>query len=343
MERGNDEVSRIAFMVGLVLSGALHFWLLRPSTGPSAPVAAENVPPGMPVIETELARAAVIENEPATPEPAPAPPPSKEVEPAPLAQAALSAEPPAEPTVDQVALERLFEPVAPDPEPDPVTEPEIDPPSDKPEEQVTSEVVERADPIAVAHDPPLSSSADSSLAALRLKIAAATARRDAAAANDAVSVDAASARTQGPELRIDWGDRAAVLKVLQVGNMKLAVLRNADPGPMIVDEVAPGGGAWSRAPYRQPASNRFSNRLRVVDDVPAFSDIRRAVRLRPDERLVVLVPSEVERTLQTAQISAAFKAGMTMESIRSFGGRFSIRDDRLEFEVSQIQTRSSVQ
>jgi len=87
----------------------------------------------------------------------------------------------------------------------------------------------------------------------------------------------------------------------------------------------------------------FSNRLRIVDEVPAFDAVRRAVQIKPNERLAVLVPTEVERKLESAQLHAASKRGLSMKRVRYFAGRFRLRNGDLGFEITGVQRRSPTQ
>ena len=64
-------MSRSTFIVGLIISVALHMWLMRIPAGPAGPVALPQPTMIVPVVETELAQ--LDKAEPPTPEPAPEP------------------------------------------------------------------------------------------------------------------------------------------------------------------------------------------------------------------------------------------------------------------------------
>ncbi len=119
--------------------------------------------------------------------------------------------------------------------------------------------------------------------------------------------------------------------------MKVVVLQDGPEGamPIISEAVEQFEGVWQRRPFAS-AALLFSNNLRIVDGVPAFEQIGHEVGLRWPERLAVLVPRSVERLLQSAQLEAAFRKGLTMERIRSFGGRFTISDGALGFEITRV-------
>ena len=143
---------------------------------------------------------------------------------------------------------------------------------------------------------------------------------------------------KSPALRIDWGLRAQALSVLDAGDMQLAVLNSDASRPVITHQIQRRGDTWRRSPYR-PSQSLYSNRLRVVDDVPAFQAVRQGAGLIPRERLVVLVPTKVERMLESAQLAAAFSRGLPMDQIRDFGGCFTVEGQNLAFKITHVRAR----
>jgi hypothetical protein len=141
-----------------------------------------------------------------------------------------------------------------------------------------------------------------------------------------------------PDLRIDWGPSAHALATLDTGRMQVVVIADGADGVRIVDALQREGASWRRDAFTPGFTpNRFSNQLRVVDDVPAFDVMRRQSELANRERLAVLVPAEVERMLTSARIKAAFERGLSMQEIRGFAGRFTLSDDDLAFEVTHVR------
>ena len=138
-----------------------------------------------------------------------------------------------------------------------------------------------------------------------------------------------------PELRIDWGSGDHVLGTLDAGDMVLVVLDREGDRVVIGQKVVYDAGVWRRRPYL-PGATRYSNRLRIVDEVPAFDAVNAAVNLRGEERLAVLLPMRVERTLASAQMEAAYNSGLVMTEIDNFAGRFTLRDGALVFEITHI-------
>jgi len=140
-----------------------------------------------------------------------------------------------------------------------------------------------------------------------------------------------------PELRIDWGTAPRALRILKAGQMKLVVLRDGTDSaePIIGETVENLDGTWQRRSFASTAL-LFSNNLRIVDGVPAFERIGVAIGLRGPERLAVLVPRAVERLLQSAQLEAAFRRGLALTQVRSFGGRFTVTDGALGFEITRV-------
>ncbi len=253
-------MSRSTFIVGLVISVALHVWLMRI---PAAPVALG--PPTMivGVVETELAEF---------------------LEPA------------------------MAEPSIPDPEPDPRPEPvaqELPPEPDPPVEEPLPNLTK------VAEAPPTQ-------------------------APDPGDFAGATKANGPPELRIDWGTGDQALDTLDAGDMILVVLDRDGDRVVIGQKVVYDAGVWRRSPYQPVGATRYSNRLRIVDQVPAFDAANAAVKLRGEERLAVLLPMRVERTLASAQMEAAYNSGLVMKEIDNFAGRFTLRDGALVFDITHI-------
>jgi hypothetical protein len=251
-------MSRSTFIVGLIISVALHVWLMRIPAGPVAlPLPTMIVP----VVETELAQ--LDEPDPSIPEPAPDPIP--------------------EPVAKQ--------PPAPEPEP----------PVEEPLPELTR----------VAEAPPTQTPEPG----------------DFAGATNAKGP---------PELRIDWGTGDQALDTLDAGNMILVVLDREGGNVVIGQKVVYDAGVWRRRPYQPVGATQYSNRLRIVDQVPAFGGANAAVNLRGEERLAVLLPMRVERTLASAQMEAAYNNGLVMNEIDNFAGRFTLRDGALAFDITHI-------
>ncbi len=147
---------------------------------------------------------------------------------------------------------------------------------------------------------------------------------------------AGATRASGPpELRIDWGSGHHALDTLDAGDMILVVLDREGDRVVIGQKVVYDAGVWRRSPY-QPGATQYSNRLRIVDQVPAFDAANAAVNLRGEERLAVLLPMRVERTLASAQLEAAYNSGLVMKEIDNFAGRFTLRDGGLAFDITHI-------
>ena len=251
-------MSRSTFIIGLVISVALHVWLMRIPAGPVA------LPPPtivVPIVETELAR--LDKTEPSIPEPAPDPTP---------------------------------EPIAQEPTP-----PQPEPPVEEPLPELTK----------VAEAPPTQTP-------------------------DPGDFAGATKAKGPPELRIDWGTGDQALDTLDAGDMILVVLDRKGDRVVIGQKVVYDAGVWRRSPYKPVGATQYSNRLRIVDQVPAFDAANAAVNLHGEERLAVLLPMRVERTLASAQMEAAYNNGLAMKEIDNFAGRFTLRDGALAFDITHI-------
>jgi hypothetical protein len=139
-----------------------------------------------------------------------------------------------------------------------------------------------------------------------------------------------------PELRINWGTPDEAHKALQAGDMVIVVLETGPDGPVIGQQVDRHEGSWQRRPYQPRGATVYSNRLRIVDQVPAFGIVCDAVGLGLHERLAVLVPMRVERVLESAQMAAAYRTGLALGQIDSFAGRFTLDDGKLDFNITHV-------
>lgn len=167
------------------------------------------------------------------------------------------------------------------------------------------------------------------------------------AANDPTPGDFAgnSNRTDAayrPGLRIDWGNERQARRIIKAGRMKLVILRRdrwGRGGPSFDTQLTYQGDQWVTARFDRAAQRGYSNRLRVVDDVPAFGRASRHLTLQPGDRLAVVVPTRIERVLEHAQIQAARQRGLRIEQVRNFAGRFALVGNELRFHMTYIQPR----
>lgn len=139
-----------------------------------------------------------------------------------------------------------------------------------------------------------------------------------------------------PMLRIDWGTSKEAARVLEAGHMKLVVLRRDN---RFDHEVVQGDGRWRIRRFRAEPGVAYSNGLRIVDGVAAFRAVMAAVTLAGDERLAVLMPSELEELLTAAQIEAARRRGISVAEVHTFGGRFQIGSSGVWFDITRVQTQ----
>lgn len=250
--------SRAIFILGLVVSVAVHVWLLML---PGQPATMQAVPPMViPIVETELAQV----DEPETT----------------VAQA------------DQTP--------APEPEPEPEPEPQEAPQPPQP------------DLVKVAETPEAESMPQGDFAG-------------------------EETGNKTPLLRIDWGTGDEALATLEAGEMIVVVLDGTGPQPLITQQVVFEDGDWQRRAYQPAGMKQYSNRLRIVEHVPAFDGVHRAAALGGDEHLAVLLPMRVERVLESAQMEAAYHRGLAMTQIDNFAGRFALRDGRLDFDITHVR------
>ena len=242
---------------------------------------------------------------------------------------APSASSPASPPV--IPVVHAEPPEAPEPElPAPTPEPTAEPtPEPTPEPEPIPEPAPRPAPLVAKTGPP---TPGPKLESPRALVDVAPAPRSELA--DGGDLAGRPTGRTAPPLRIDWGSAPQAQRVIDAGGMQIVVLDGPPGTPSIREQVEPDGSSWSRRPYR-PRS-RYSNRIRIVDDVPAFTAVRRAVGVGGQQRLAVLLPLEIERLVQTAQLQAAFRNGLTMEEIRHFAGRFVVEHGRIDFRITHV-------
>ena len=141
-----------------------------------------------------------------------------------------------------------------------------------------------------------------------------------------------------PELRIDWGTEKNALNIIKSGGMRLVVYSGA--AVSINYEYVHRNGNWRRQRLAVNRRLRFSNRLRIVQDVPAFSKIVQGDDWIQGDRLAIMVPRNIEQMLQSAQLTAASTQGLIMKDIHSFAGRFQlVNSNKLDFDVTAIRVR----
>ena len=151
-----------------------------------------------------------------------------------------------------------------------------------------------------------------------------------------------------PGLRIHWGDLANALSIMNKSGMKLVILEGSRSeqadriSPPIQRELICRDGQWHIKPLQLSMRVRYSNRLRIVHDVPAFRNAANLSSIRPDDRLAIMLPRDVEQMLEAAQLSAAYTSGLKLADIRNFAGQFHLQGKRLGFDVTQIQKKDHV-
>ncbi|MBB6441489.1 hypothetical protein [Phycisphaera mikurensis] len=165
------------------------------------------------------------------------------------------------------------------------------------------------------------------------------AREAAPAANDSLlRSDAPTTDRPGPVLGIDWGTPEDAIATLRANRMVVAIWRadRSGEGGTYQGRVEFVNGRWRREPIDPASLPRFARTQRRLDDVPAFNDARRAARLRLGERLVVLMPVEVERKLRASLAAAAADRGLAYDDVRVFAGRFRVRGGAVRFEIVEV-------
>jgi hypothetical protein len=296
-------VSRGLFIIALLLSACLHVWMLLWAAEASGNAETPDTIAVVPVIETVMARLDEMVDERLDA-------PVVELPPEPPAPEPPTPEPPETPDLPEPTK------LTPDPVPPTPTEPPVSPeptPPPAPPERVPEPPAPQPPAVAPTVSPRQTS---------------AEAPGDFAGTPDG---------RREPVVRIDWGPPGSARAIIEAGGMRIVVLDGRPPRPIITDELFRETDGWRREPYRPPAgSSRFSNRLRIVDEVPAFVGIAAAVGLGGREHLAVLVPTIVERAIESARLAAVADAGLDGEEVGQVGGRFILDDRMVRFEVTHV-------
>ena len=138
---------------------------------------------------------------------------------------------------------------------------------------------------------------------------------------------------QDPVARIAWSDASAAMRTIDIGRMALVIVND---DLEVVASIDGSTGAWSRAGLPAHMST-FSNRVRVVDHVSAFSAFSRFCQ--PNEHLAVLVPIGLERRIDSAMDQAARAEGLSRRQVAACYGRLEPRQGALEFVIDRVERR----
>ncbi|WP_432798543.1 hypothetical protein [Poriferisphaera sp. WC338] len=230
-------------------------------------------------------------------------------------------EPEPEPEIDEEVIK---------PEPEPIKQAETPEPEPEPEPMMEPEPVEQA---AVEEPAPQEEP--------KLEMERMFESQQAETEAEDIAGDFARA-TEGkpsPVLRIDWGDMEEALNVIRSGGMRLVVYEGMNE-PIDLEYVL-RGGEWRKQRLRVGRRERYSNRLRIVHEVPAFSGVVQNQGWQEGNQLAVMLPRPVEQMLQKAQLTALSRKGLTMSGVHSFAGKFSLqKNKRLDFEITAIHVRT---
>lgn len=143
-----------------------------------------------------------------------------------------------------------------------------------------------------------------------------------------------------PRLRIDWGTSADAQAVLRAGRMKLVVLESAPGRAIVRAQVHQMANGYRTLPLPDEPDAGYSNRLRVLRNVPAFADVERALALRPGNDLAIAMPLTVQQMLDQAESAAPAAHGVPRDQATDFRGRFRLTRGRLRFEITHVERRA---
>lgn len=315
-------MSRFMLIIGLIVSLAVHTWLLfgwPPVVSVVRDGKVEHVQ--VDVLPVNLAQL-MPQKTPveAPPEPAAEPEPEKQPEPEP------------EPEPDPEPQPEPKREPEPEPEPKPEAEPE---PQPRPEPKAEPQPKVEPQPDTKPAPQPAPRPADEPRPQPPIEQFAEASKTDLGHGDFAGAADG----KRLPALLIDWGTAQHALDVLRAGQMKLVVLDTAG-GARVSEQVAMIGNQYRLLPFEDD-DKTYSNRLRVLRNVPAFADMVSSLGLRAGRDLAVALPVELERLLDRTKKIAANDADVPYLEVDHFRGRFRMRGGQLGFEVTHVQRRSN--
>ena len=141
-----------------------------------------------------------------------------------------------------------------------------------------------------------------------------------------------------PLLRINWGTTQNAGNILAKSKMMLVVM---DAEKNITKEiVALGGEKWQIRDFQMPQDVKYSQCIRNVSKVPAFMEIADAFKLKNNQYIAIMIPTQLEDHIEQVKNSAASSSGLPDDQIKAFGGQFNLIGDKVEFEITLITTRT---
>ena len=140
-----------------------------------------------------------------------------------------------------------------------------------------------------------------------------------------------------PILRINWGSTAQAIATLRACDMRLVIL---EPDGSISRELMPvSASLWQVRPLAVQAGLRYSDAIRLVNNVPAFTSARVYTKTGSGQSLAVLMPVDLEKMIETKKITYIYQRGLEMRDVSTFGGYFSIHNGNVDFVIDKIQLR----
>lgn len=237
------------------------------------------------------------------PPPLPEPPPA---EPEPPQPEPPAPEPPPPPTPPPAPEPAAPEPAAPAPTPPPAAPPVPTPPAPTPAPPAPAAPPLRSPPPAAA--------------------AIADSGGDFAARRDGVPA---------PEIRIDWGRRDEAMELVRWAALPVVLVEAS--GVVRHQAVLARDGTWRREAFR--ATEGLSARVRVVDGSPAFAEV--APLALAGERVAVMLTTAIERRIDEEVRRSGYRQGLDADRIAVVRGRLRLRQRAIEFEVVELERRSS--
>ena len=138
-------------------------------------------------------------------------------------------------------------------------------------------------------------------------------------------------------LRINWGSTAQAIATLRACDMRLVIL---EPDGSISRELMPvSASLWQVRPLAVQAGLRYSDAIRLVNNVPAFTSARVYTKTGSGQSLAVLMPVDLEKMIETKKITYIYQRGLEMRDVSTFGGYFSIHNGNVDFVIDKIQLR----
>ncbi|MBI9018441.1 MAG: hypothetical protein JEZ07_14405 [Phycisphaerae bacterium] len=139
-----------------------------------------------------------------------------------------------------------------------------------------------------------------------------------------------------PMIRIDWGTQSHALNIIKTGNMKLVILNNQNI--IIAEVIYDINNKWTQQSMVYNPGIKYSDKLRIVEAVPAFANAKKYLKTDSRNKLAILIPVAIEIQIEYAKKTTIIQN--SAKKIDAFGGNFYLENNKVKFNITQIWERT---